>query len=96
MMKKLISIFLNLFFFSLILSGCQKDSSADIGEMAPEISATTINGKKMRIHQQNDVNKNNGVVGSSGKNIPIKPSTKAINPTNKYIAFFNFLILLSS
>ena len=57
MMKKLISIFLNLFFFSLILSGCQKDSSADIGEMAPEISATTINGKKVKIHQENDVNK---------------------------------------
>lgn len=57
MMKKLISIFLNLLFFSLIFSGCQKDLSADIGEMAPEISATTINGKKMRIHQQNDVNK---------------------------------------
>ena len=31
-----------------------------------------------------------------GKNIPIKPNTKAINPTNKYIAFFNLLILLSS
>ena len=26
-------------------------------------------------NKQNDVNKNNGVVGSSGKNIPIKPST---------------------
>lgn len=57
MMKKLISIFLNLFFFSLIFSGCQKDLSADIGGMAPEISATTLNGKKVKIHQQNDVNK---------------------------------------
>lgn len=57
MMKKLISIFLNLLFFNLIFSGCQKDLSADIGGMAPEISATTLNNKKVKIHQQNDVNK---------------------------------------
>ncbi|MCZ6185975.1 TlpA disulfide reductase family protein [Campylobacter ureolyticus] len=56
-MKKLISIFLNLLFFNLIFSGCQKDLSADIGGMAPEISATTLNNKKVKIHQQNDVNK---------------------------------------
>ncbi|MCZ6117406.1 TlpA family protein disulfide reductase [Campylobacter ureolyticus] len=56
-MKKLINIFLNLFFLSLILSGCQKDLSADIGSMAPEISATTLDGKKVKIHQQSDLNK---------------------------------------
>lgn len=56
-MKKFLKFFINLLFLGVILSACGKEMSAKIGEKAPEISASNLNGEKIKIHSQNNTNK---------------------------------------
>lgn len=52
MMKKYLRIFINLLIFGVIFLGCQDEFKAEIGSVAPKISAANLNGEKVKI--QND------------------------------------------
>ncbi|QKF64702.1 TlpA family protein disulfide reductase [Campylobacter corcagiensis] len=51
-MKKFLRIFINLLIFGVVFLGCKEEFKAEIGSIAPEISATNLNGEKVKI--QND------------------------------------------